>query len=39
LAVDTPGTLSAGEDFELVPGPRRVSIAERFAAKMFKHLR
>jgi len=39
LAVDTPGTLSAGESFELVPGPRRVSIAERFAAKMFKHLR
>lgn len=39
LAVDTPGTLSAGEDCELVPGPRRVSIAERFAAKMFKHLR
>jgi MOSC domain-containing protein YiiM len=39
LAVDTPGTLSAGEECEHVPGPRRVSIAERFAAKMFKHLR
>ncbi len=38
LAVDQPGTLQAGESFTLVPGPRRASIAERFAAKMFKHL-
>lgn len=38
LAVDQPGTLQAGEDFTLVPGPRRASIPERFAAKMFKHL-
>ena len=37
LAVDQPGTLQAGESFTLVPGPRRASIPERFAAKMFKH--
>jgi MOSC domain-containing protein YiiM len=38
LAVDQPGTVQAGESFVLVPGPRRASIPERFAAKMFKHL-
>jgi MOSC domain-containing protein YiiM len=38
LAVDQPGTLQAGESFTLVPGPRRASVPERFAAKMFKHL-
>ena len=38
LAVDQPGTLQAGEAFTLVPGPRRASIPERFAARMFKHL-
>jgi hypothetical protein len=37
--VDVPGTLQTGETFTLVPGPRRASIPERFAAKMFKHLR
>ena len=39
LAVDEPGHLSAGESFELVPGPRRLRIPESFNAKMFKHLR
>lgn len=39
LSVDEPGTVQAGESFTLVPGPRRVSIPERFQAKMFKHLR
>lgn len=39
LAVDEPGTLSAGESFELLPGPRQVSIPERFKAKLFKHMR
>lgn len=39
LAVDVPGTLNAGESFELVPGPRRLRITESFQAKMFKHLR
>ena len=39
LAVDLPGHLSAGELFELVPGPRRLRITESFNAKMFKHMR
>ena len=39
LAVDQPGHLSAGEAFELVPGPRRLRITESFNAKMFKHMR
>ncbi len=39
LSVDTPGTVQAGESFQLMAGPRRVSIPERFQAKMFKHLR
>ena len=39
LSVDQPGTLQAGESFALHQGPRRVSIPERFIAKMFKHMR
>lgn len=39
LAVDRPGHLSAGESFELLPGPRRLCITESFNAKMFKHMR
>ncbi|MBE0472997.1 MOSC domain-containing protein [Rhodoferax sp.] len=39
LAVDEPGTLQAGEVFELVPGPRRLGIPEMFKARMFKHMR
>lgn len=39
LAVVQAGHLSAGESFELLPGPRRLSITEAFRAKMFKHLR
>lgn len=39
LAVDRPGRLCAGETFELLPGPRRLSIPESFKAKMFKHMR
>lgn len=39
LAVDVPGQLRAGETFELLPGPRRLSIPESFKAKMFKHMR
>jgi MOSC domain-containing protein YiiM len=39
LSVERPGTLQAGRSFTLQPGPRRASIPERFAAKMFKHLR
>lgn len=39
LAVDEPGTLQAGETFDLVPGPRRLGLPEMFKAKLFKHLR
>lgn len=39
LAVETPGTLHAGEAFTLVPGSRQISIAQQFATKVFKHLR
>ncbi len=39
LSVDQPGVLQAGEAFELLPGPRRVSVPERFNAKMFKNMR
>jgi MOSC domain-containing protein YiiM len=39
LAVETPGALSAGESFKLIPGRRSVSIPQLFAAKMSKHLR
>ena len=39
LSVDEPGTVQAGDVFELIPGPRRVGIPERFQAKMFKHMR
>jgi len=39
LAVQQAGRLSAGESFELVPGPRRLRISEAFRAKMVKHLR
>ncbi|MFM6990047.1 MAG: MOSC domain-containing protein [Rhodoferax sp.] len=39
LAVDQAGTVEAGEQGTLVPGPRRASIPERFNAKLFKHLR
>lgn len=34
LAVRSPGTLAAGETYELVPGPREVSIQDLFRAKM-----
>ncbi|MCW5664853.1 MAG: MOSC domain-containing protein [Piscinibacter sp.] len=33
LAVRTPGTLRAGEAFEVVPGPREVGITELFRAR------
>lgn len=34
LSVRAPGTLAAGQHFELRPGPREVSIREAFMAKM-----
>ena len=39
LAVKTPGTLRAGDAFELIPGRRGVGIPALFAAKLAKHLR
>lgn len=39
LAVQTPGTLRAGESFDVIPGRRGVGIPALFAAKMSKHLR
>ncbi|WP_210546384.1 MOSC domain-containing protein [Rhodoferax sp. PAMC 29310] len=36
LAVDQPGTISAGESFEVVPGPRSLCILKSFNAKMAK---
>ncbi|WP_237219147.1 MOSC domain-containing protein [Rhodoferax aquaticus] len=39
LAVDRPGAIASGETFVLEPGPRRLSIPQRFEAKMFKHMR
>jgi MOSC domain-containing protein YiiM len=34
LSVRSPGTIAAGDAFELLPGPREVSIRELFMAKM-----
>ena len=39
LAVKTPGTLRAGDAFDVVPGRRGVGIPALFAAKLAKHLR
>jgi len=39
LAVDQPGTLQAGQPFELRPGSRNLSIAQALAGKRLKHLR
>lgn len=36
LAVRKGGTIAAGESYELIPGPREVSIAELFKVKMRK---
>jgi len=36
LSVRSPGTIAAGDAFEIEPGPREVSIRELFAAKMRK---
>ena len=39
LSVQTPGTLQAGQSFEVIAGRRSVSIPQLFNAKMVKHLR
>jgi MOSC domain-containing protein YiiM len=38
LAVREPGSIVAGETFELVPGPREVGITELFRARVSKSL-
>ena len=37
LSVVTPGTLRAGETFEIIAGRRSVSVSQLFAAKLSKH--
>ena len=39
LAVDQPGSLEAGQSFDLRPGPRGLTVAEAFLARRVKHLR
>lgn len=39
LAVEQTGTLAAGQQAELEPGQRGLSIAQAFAAKFAKHIR
>jgi MOSC domain-containing protein YiiM len=39
LAVEQAGSLCAGQQFELVPGPRGLRVSEAFAARRLKHLR
>jgi MOSC domain-containing protein YiiM len=38
LAVDQPGHLTAGESFELLPGPKQLRISEMFRFKAVRHL-
>lgn len=38
LAVDVPGRMQTGETFELLPGPRAISVAQALAYKARKHL-
>jgi MOSC domain-containing protein YiiM len=36
LAVRQPGTIAAGESYDVIPGAREVSIAELFKARMHR---
>ncbi len=38
LAVRQPGTIAAGESYEVIPGAREVSIAELFKARMHRNV-
>ena len=38
LAVDKPGMLQAGTSFEVIPGPRSISVAQALLHKARKHL-
>jgi MOSC domain-containing protein YiiM len=39
LAVDRPGALQAGATFEVIPGPRAISVLQALQHKAWKHLR
>jgi MOSC domain-containing protein YiiM len=39
LAVDRPGVLQAGATFEVIPGPRAISVLQALKHKAWKHLR
>ena len=39
LSVEMPGTIQAGQSFEVIAGRRSVSIPQLFNARMIKHLR
>lgn len=39
LAVDKPGRLQAGASFQVIPGPRSISVAQALQHKAWKHLR
>jgi MOSC domain-containing protein YiiM len=39
LAVDRPGVLQAGATFEVIPGPRAISVLQALQHKAWKHLR
>ena len=39
LSVREPGSITAGESFDLIPGRRSVSVPQLFNAKIRKHLR
>lgn len=39
LRVVRPGSIEAGQNFRLEPGPRGLSVADAFAAKRAKHMR
>ena len=39
LAVDHPGRLQAGRSFQMIPGPRSVSLVQALRHKAWKHLR
>lgn len=39
LAVESPGQVSAGDDFRVLPGARGLAISDAFLARKLKHLR
>lgn len=39
LAVEVPGVLTPGQAFEVLPGPRQVTVVQALGHKAYKHLR